>query len=142
MLLFLTMSSELIFYPVILLVVWTLLVLAHLGVSRLAAVRRGEVSLGYFRAYQGAAPERLVVLERHYRNLLELPLLFYLAAITAYVTGLVDGWLLGLAWAFTLLRLTHSAVHLGGNPIRLRFYVFLAGFFVLTAMWLMILLRL
>jgi len=138
----LTFSSELIFYPVGLLVLWTLLVLGYLGAARFAAVRRGEIGLGYFRSYQGEAPERLAVLERHFRNLLELPLLFYLAAVTAYVTGLVDAWLLGLAWAFVLLRLIHSGVHLGKNVVRLRFFVFLAGFGVLAAIWAIILTRL
>jgi len=138
----LSLSAELVFYPVVLLVVWTLLVLVALGRSRFAAVRRGEVRASYFRAYQGEVPERLLVLDRHYRNLLELPLLFYLAAVVAYVTGMVDGWLLGLAWAFVGLRIAHSAVHLGGNRVRLRFYVFIAGLAVLAGLWGIILVRL
>ena len=136
------MTPELIFYPVAVLVLWTLLVLLHLGLSRMQALRRGEVVPSYFRAYRGEVPERLVVLERHYRNLLELPVLFYLAAVVAYVAGLVDGWLLGFAWAFVVLRLLHSISHLGGNRIRTRFRLFLAGFAVLAVFWLGILVRL
>jgi len=138
----LSMTPELIFYPVAVLVFWTLLVLLHLGLSRLQAARRGEVAVRYFRTCQGDAPERLVVLERHYRNLLELPLLFYLGGLVVYVTGGVDVWSLGFAWAFVALRLVHSLVHLGSNRIRLRFRLFLAGFAVLAVFWLGILVRL
>lgn len=138
----LMMSPELIFYPVAVLVFWTMLVLLHLGLSRMQAARRKEVAPGYFRAYRGDAPERLIVLERHYRNLLELPLLFYLGAVVAYAAGMVDGWSLGFAWAFVALRILHSVAHLGGNRVRTRFRIFLAGFAVLTVFWLGILVRL
>jgi len=136
------MTPELIFYPVAVLVFWTMLVLLHLGLSRMQAVRRKEIAPAYFRAYRGDAPERLVILERHYRNLLELPLLFYSGALIAYVTGGVDGWILAFAWAFVALRLLHSMSHLGGNRVRIRFRLFLAGFAVLAVFWLGILVRL
>ena len=57
-------------------------------------------------------------------NLLELPLLFYLAVIIAFVTGQSGTVLLTLAWLYVLLRLLHSFVHLGSNVVLWRFRVF------------------
>lgn len=136
------MSAEIIFYPVAVLVFWTLMVLVLMGSARVKAVKKGEVPASYFRDYQGEVPERLAVAERHFRNMLELPPLFYLACVVTYMTGNVDGWMVGLAWAFVILRLAHSGVHLGGNVVNTRFFVFLLGLAVLASMWLVILARL
>src|SRR3546814_8299333 len=45
----------------------------------------------------------------NFRNLCELPVLFYLALTVAAVSGLVTTTTLVLAWLFVLLRVAHSA---------------------------------
>jgi len=129
-----------IFYPVLLLVFHTLLIGAYMGYRRYTAVARGDVSPEYYKLYVGDEPEELRVISRHMVNLLETPPLFYLGAIIAYVTGQAGAALTVLAWTYVVLRLVHSAVHLGNNVVIWRFRVFavsvvvLATFYVLLAL--------
>jgi len=74
----------------------------------------------------------------NFRNLFELPVLFYLALAVCAHTGFVNALTLGLAWAFVALRIVHSAIHCGYNRVLHRFYAYVAGFFALVALWLAI----
>jgi len=74
----------------------------------------------------------------NFRNLFELPVLFYLALAVCAQTGFVNALTLGLAWAFVALRIVHSAIHCGYNRVLHRFYAYVAGFFALVALWLAI----
>ncbi len=121
-----------IFYPAFLLMFHTLGVLGFLGYRRYTSVSRREVSTDYYRAFQGEEPKKLRILSRHVVNLLELPLLFYLGVIIAFVTGQSGAVLLTLAWLYVLLRLLHSFVHLGPNVVLWRFRVFGLSLLVLS----------
>jgi hypothetical protein len=71
----------------------------------------------------------------NFRNLFELPVLFYLALTVAAVTGRVTPLVLGLAWLFVALRVAHSAIHCTYNKVMHRFYAYLAGGLTLCALW-------
>ena len=71
----------------------------------------------------------------NYRNLFELPVLFYFGIALAVAAGVADAWVLGLAWAFAALRVAHSAIQCGYNKVMHRFRVFIAGVAVLLLFW-------
>lgn len=71
----------------------------------------------------------------NFRNLFELPVLFYLALVAAAQAGLVDGTVLALAWAFVALRVLHSLVQCTYNRVMHRFAVYVAGALVLWVLW-------
>jgi hypothetical protein len=71
----------------------------------------------------------------NFRNLFELPVLFYVALIVAAQTAQVTAPVLVLAWLFVVLRFAHSAIHCTYNRVYHRFYVYVAGGFVLFALW-------
>jgi hypothetical protein len=71
----------------------------------------------------------------NFRNLFELPVLFYVALIVAAQTAQVTASVLVLAWLFVVLRFAHSAIHCTYNRVYHRFYVYVAGGFVLFALW-------
>ena len=71
----------------------------------------------------------------NFRNLLELPVLFYLASAVAATTGQASGAVLVLAWLFVVLRIVHSAIQCGYNKVMHRFLAYLAGGLVLWALW-------
>ena len=71
----------------------------------------------------------------NFRNLFELPVLFYLALVVAALTQQVTAIALSLAWAFVALRIVHSAIHCTYNRVWHRFYAYLAGGLVLWALW-------
>ena len=71
----------------------------------------------------------------NFRNLFELPVLFYTALAVAALAGLVGPVTLGLAWTFVALRCLHSAIHCSYNKVMHRFYAYFAGGLVLWALW-------
>ena len=72
----------------------------------------------------------------NYNHLFELPVVFYALCVLAIATGHIPVWLPALAWLFVFLRIVHSAIQCTYNRIMHRFPVFLAGFFLVFAMWL------
>src|SRR5690554_5058754 len=73
----------------------------------------------------------------NFTHLFEVPVLFYLLCAVAIGTGHVPAWLPALAWLFVLTRVVHSVIQCSYNRVMHRFAVFLAGFFLLLAMWAM-----
>ena len=71
----------------------------------------------------------------NFRNLFELPVLFYLALVVGVQLGLASPLTVGLAWAFVALRVVHSAIHCSYNKVRHRFLAYVSGGLVLVALW-------
>jgi hypothetical protein len=136
-------SQTPILYPVFAMFLLVAVVLLRMRSMRFAAVRRREVSAEYYRAFQGGEePEAVRVIARHFSNLFEVPVLFYVVAIMAYVTHQVSYWLVGCAWAYVALRYVHSFIHLTTNNVIARFSVYFASGFVLLLMWATLLVQL
>ena len=115
------MSNAALVWPMVALVLLTMAVLVRLFRSRVRAVRDGEVTAAYFRAFQGGTePESSAIVARHFANLFEAPMLFYVACLAAMVLHAVDPATVGLAWAYVLARVVHTGVHLGRNRLRHR----------------------
>lgn len=71
----------------------------------------------------------------NFRNLFELPVLFYLAICVAAIAGLATTTTLVLVWLFVLLRVVHSAIQCSYNKVMHRFQAYLAGGIVLWLLW-------
>jgi hypothetical protein len=71
----------------------------------------------------------------NFRNLFEVPVLFFALAAIALATGYVPDWLVACSWAFFTLRLLHSFIHCTYNKVYHRLVVFLASFALLVVMW-------
>jgi hypothetical protein len=80
-------------------------------------------------------PAEVSIPNRNLMNLLELPVLFYVACITLYMTKTVDTTSLTLAWSYFTLRACHSAVHLGYNNVYHRLTLFALSNVLLVIMW-------
>ncbi len=129
-------DPTLVLYPVFAMVALVGIVLLRLRSLRFAAIRSGEVSADFYRAFpEGGEPERLRVAARHYVNLFEMPVLFYVGVILTYVTHQVSHWTIGLAWAYVGARALHSYVHLTSNHVPTRFVLYFASAFVLLLLW-------
>jgi hypothetical protein len=129
-------KPEALIQPVVALVGLTALVWCLMVVWRNLAVIRGNVPVRYFRTYASDAPAEWVERPtRAYMNLLELPLLFYVACALMLVTGKFDGAQVALAWVFVLTRYVHAFIHIGFNYVPLRFTAFFAGSVTLGVLW-------
>ena len=137
------MSQTLILFPMLALIGWTFCVLLMMGSRRIAAVQAGRVHAREFAMGESAAvPADCTIVNRHYMNLLEIPLLFYAVCLTFYVTQQADPVALVLAWLYVGLRLAHSAVHLGSNRLFHRLLAFAFSNFALMGLWGWLLFRL
>jgi hypothetical protein len=138
-----TPSPTLILYPVFAMFLLVAIVLSRLRSMRFAAVRTGDVKASFYRAYpDGGEPEALRVVSRHFTNLFEMPVLFYVGVIMTYVTHQVTWWMVGLAWAYVVIRYVHSWIHLTSNDVVKRFSAYFASAFVLALLWTTLLVQL
>lgn len=136
-------SPTLILYPVFAMFALVTIVLLRMRSMRFAAVRRKDVSAEYYKTYQdGLEPEALRVVSRHFSNLFEVPVLFYVGVVMTYMTHQVTYWLVVCAWAYVALRYVHSYVHLTSNNLIARFSVYFGSGFVLLVMWVSLLIQL
>ena len=74
----------------------------------------------------------------NFRNLFELPIMFYVATLTIYAAGLVCTPHLILAWGYVIARYVHSFIHCTSNVVMHRFYAFLTSCVLLVCIWLML----
>ena len=71
----------------------------------------------------------------NYRNLFEMPVLYYLLCALVLALNKADGTYALGAWAYVLLRYAHSFIHVTYNKVMHRFAAFLASGVVLAALW-------
>ena len=73
----------------------------------------------------------------NYKNLFEMPVLFYALCVALFATQLVSQGFLWAAWAYVALRVLHSFIHIGYNNVVQRFSVFGLSMGLLAGMWVM-----
>jgi len=119
-----------IFAPAIALVLWSLVMLSWLAVTRLPAMAKAGISLTSVVGARGAnlegvVPDKVNWKAHNYTHLMEQPTLFYATVIILGVIGQGDGLNLQLAWAYVMLRIAHSIVQATWNRVAVRFTLFL-----------------
>ncbi|TAL21201.1 MAG: hypothetical protein EPO01_11800 [Aquabacterium sp.] len=131
------MKNPAFIHPAFALAAWTGLVLLLVALRRIGAAARQEVAVDDFKYGESpAVPAHVGLPNRNYMNLLELPVLFYVACVLLYVAGTAPAPLaIGLAWAYVALRIGHTLVHLTYNHVLHRLAFFAASNGVLVALW-------
>lgn len=125
-----------ILYPVIGMVFLTLFVGVRLLFLRIKAVYQDGLNPAYFLLNKGGKlPDYLVKTTQHYDNLFELPVLFYVVSILILQMGIVDLFLLGLAWSYFIVRIIHAYIHITYNNLSHRRNIFLISTIILYGMW-------
>ena len=71
----------------------------------------------------------------NFKNLFEVPVVFYALCAIALAVSHVPAWLAFGAWLFVFLRVAHSVIHCTYNKVMHRFPVFMLGFVVVVALW-------
>ena len=128
------MNQTAIFWPMLTHVALVYAVYALISRRRIAAVKAGSAQSSQFRKNQIEPPESLFV-RNNLTNQFELPVLFYAACLSLFVTGGVSAITVALAWLFALSRIAHTYVHVTSNRIRYRRPIFTLGYFLLAGMW-------
>jgi hypothetical protein len=96
----------------------------------------------YLRVRMGVYPEKREELAKHeqntsnnYKNLFEMPVLFYVIGLLALQLNHVSEGMVVLCWMYVALRYAHSAVHCFYNRIPWRMPLFLGSVLVLGVVW-------
>ena len=71
----------------------------------------------------------------NFRNLFEVPVLFYALVAVALAVGHTPGWLVLGCWVFVALRVAHSVIHCTYNRVMHRFTAYAIGFLLLVLLW-------
>lgn len=130
------MPQELIFAPMGAMALLTFLVLGFIPARRFRAAFAGRVKADDFKFGESpAVPGDVSIPNRNFMNLLELPVLFYVAGLMYYVAGRLDQAALIVAWAYVALRAIHSLIHLTYNNVMHRLTAYALSNFVLMAFW-------
>lgn len=129
------MQPDLILLPVFALALLTAGVTLRLFAVNVRAYRYRELPRDYFRTYQGDEPEVIRAARDHYKNLFEMPVLFYLLVALIYASGHVTVMDMGLAWAYVGARYVHSFIRGTTNRVRHRYKIFFVSFLILVGEW-------
>ncbi|HWN05983.1 MAG TPA: MAPEG family protein [Steroidobacteraceae bacterium] len=71
----------------------------------------------------------------NFRNLFEVPVLFYLLCVALALNGGSAPGFVATAWVYVALRAVHSLVHVTYNRVVHRFLVYVASTLLLFGMW-------
>ena len=130
------MDKTSILFPMVALATLTFAVLVLIPLRRFRAGSAGQIVFEDFRYGESErVPPEVRIPNRNMINLLELPVLFYVACLSYFVTERVDDGALTLAWVYVGLRIAHSAIHLTYNRVRHRLVAFAASNVVLVMFW-------
>jgi hypothetical protein len=129
------MTIQAVLLPLFVQVILTFALLLWTARMRVASVRRGDVKPRDISLREPNWDKPTTQIANAYHNQLELPLLFYLLTILAWITTQADILFVVLAWVFVALRLLHAFVHVTSNRLSQRFAMFAASVIVLFVMW-------
>jgi hypothetical protein len=126
------MDKYLILFPTAPIILLTFIVALHLRYSATRkAINNKEVKYRYFRVYSGDAPDYLLASRQHYKNMFELPILFYLVCILIFISDNLDIIDLVLAWSFVVSKFVHSLIRMTTNYVPHRALAYSIGFIIL-----------
>ena len=124
--------------PLLAMVALTFLVWFYLFARRVPEIMRKKIDV---RKLQDRAEAHTLLAEsatasNNLKNLFELPILFYVAALLSLLLMIQDPLLVWLSWSFVGFRIAHSAVHCTYNDVNHRFAMYAASCLVLLLIWL------
>ena len=129
------MTIQMVLLPVFVQVALTFALLIWMARARTSSVSRGETRIRDIALRQPAWPVQATQISNCYDSQLQLPLLFYVLVILAWVTRQADLIFVVMAWIFVIARLAHAYIHTTSNHVPTRFWVFAVGMLVLLLMW-------
>ena len=126
--------------PAAVLALWTLIILLWMALTRFPAMKRSGITLqsappgGRGVNLEGVLPPEVSWKSHNYTHLLEQPTLFYAVVLILFVAGGTTPLTVGLAWAYTAIRIVHSLWQVLVNRLPLRFTLFILSTMCLLAL--------
>ncbi|MEM5471952.1 MAPEG family protein [Hoeflea sp. AS60] len=130
-------SSTAIFWPVLAQVLLTYVVYATVSARRVGSIKAGKAKAADFKV-PSIEPEPSATAIRNLSNQFELPVLFFAASLSLFVTGAAGMAAVVAGWAFVLARAAHAWVHLTSNRLRIRRPLFIVSLLINFVQWLLL----
>ncbi|HEX8419200.1 MAG TPA: MAPEG family protein, partial [Sphingomonas sp.] len=116
--------------PMVVLIAWTLVMLAWTLATRLPAMKAAGVDMGKLVGTKAsdadrALPPQVQWKAHNHNHLMEQPTLFYAVCAVLALSGTGNGVNAWIAWAYVALRIAHSLVQATSNRVRARFLFFM-----------------
>jgi hypothetical protein len=135
------MSLASVLLPVFVQVALTFALLFWMGSARTSALRNKETKVSDIALGEANWPARVMAVGNSYNNQWQMPVLFYVLVILAWITRKTDLLFVVMSWIFVLSRIVHAGIHTTTNYVPNRFYAFVVGVVVLMLMWLIFAVR-
>ena len=128
--------TEPIWLPCAAMVGLTALVWLKLYADRLGEMRARHIDPQALASARAAASEldRTTAAD-NFRNLFEVPVLFYVLCVALALNGGSSPGFVAAAWAYVGLRALHSVIHVTYNRVVHRFLVYVSSTLLLFGMW-------
>jgi hypothetical protein len=121
--------------PLFVEVILTFVLMLQMGALRRADYSSGAVKADDIALREPRWPQRTTQAANAFSNQFELPVLFYVLTILAWVTRHAGIVFVVLAWIFVVCRVLQAYVHVTSNVVRYRGLFFSVGAVVLMIMW-------
>lgn len=129
------MNQNLMYFPCLAMMILTVLVMLRMFFMRVLAVKNKDIDVKYFKTYNtGSAPRLMLQADRHFVNLFEAPVLFYMVCGFSVITFHVDSKMLWAAWIFVFFRCIHAFIHVTSNKITPRMLAYVGSWVALLYM--------
>jgi hypothetical protein len=131
------MMNEQILQPMVGMMALTAIVLIVMYAKRIPAMRKvGKPAQAYTTPDKGLQmlPEEVSYAAHNFKNLFELPVIFYALCLYLFVTQSAQQADVIAAWIFLVFRVIHSAIHCTVNIVMLRFLAYTMATFALLFM--------
>jgi hypothetical protein len=135
------MTIQMVLLPVFVQVALTFGLLTWMATVRTASIKRGEIKIRDIALRQPAWSAQATQISNCYDSQFQIPLLFYVLVILAWITRQADLIFVVMAWIFVLSRFAHAYIHTTSNHVPTRFNFFAVGVIVLLIMWIIFVVR-
>ena len=133
-----TMPTTELALPMLAMMALTLLVWLYMFVVRVGFAQKNKLDIEQFKTpadVQALIPGDESASSNNFKNLFELPVVFYALCLYLTVTLQVYSFYINCAWAFVVLRAVHSLIHCSYNKVAHRFAVYILSS---IALWVMV----
>ncbi len=119
--------------------VFIVILLLYMFLARRKSILNNEVRLSHFKSYTGSSTEKLVVLQNHFNNQFQIPVIFLIACTLAISQNSVNVYVIIFSILFVISRIVHSIIHLGTNNVLHRASSYFVGIVCVFIIWFQIL---
>lgn len=123
--------------PAVVLMLITFVVWLNMFARRIVAVKAGGLNMQDYpttEKFNQVLSDRDQAPANCFKNLFEVPVIFYALTTFIAITATSDAVFINLAWAFVGLRALQASVHCTYNRVMHRFYAYLTASLVLWVM--------